>query len=56
MNMLMAMSILRSILLSIGGYFVGTGKLSNDVLQQLVPAIIVIVTAAWGAFDKKDPK
>lgn len=53
---LAAMSVLRSVLITLGGVAVAKGYLTNTGLEQVVGAVIVIVTAAWGAFDKMPKK
>lgn len=53
MNLAMLLSLLRSVLLSLGGYLVGKGYFDTDTMNQIVAAIVAVV-AAWGAYDKKD--
>lgn len=52
MNAAVVGTIARSILLTLGGVFVGKGYLDNDTLQQVVSAVIVLATAAWGVVEK----
>lgn len=52
MNQAMIFSIVRSVLIAVGGVFVAKGYIDNDTLQQVVSAIVVVASAAWGAFEK----
>lgn len=51
---LMLSSVVRSVFLSLGGYFVAKGWTTNDVVQQVVPALVIAITALWGALEKKN--
>lgn len=54
---LAGLSVLRSVLIAVGGIAVAKGYISNTGLEQVVGALIVVITAAWGAADKlKGPK
>lgn len=46
------MSIVRSALIAAGGYAVAKGWIGQGNLEQIVGAIIVLLTATWGAVDK----
>jgi hypothetical protein len=46
------LSVLRSILIAVGAYAVGKGWLTESVVAEAVPALIVVLTAAWGAVEK----
>ena len=46
------LSVVRSILIAAGGWAVGKGYISEPGLQELVGAVMVIASAAWGAIDK----
>lgn len=46
------LSVLRSTLIAAGGFAVTKGWISADMLTQIVGAILVVATAAWGAVDK----
>jgi hypothetical protein len=45
------LSAVRSTLIALGAYAVGKGWIGQGVIDQLVPAVLVIVTAAWGAVN-----
>jgi hypothetical protein len=50
------LSALRSVLIALGAYAVGKGLIGQGVVDQIVPAVIVLATATWGVLDKKQPK
>lgn len=51
------LSALRSTFIAVGAYAAGKGWLPQGVVDQVVPALIVLATAAWGVADKlKGPK
>lgn len=52
MNQAMVLSLVRSVLIGLGGWFVAKGYIDNDTLTQVVSAIVVVASAAWGAVDK----
>ena len=56
MNAAVVGTIARSILLSLGGFFVAKGYLDNETLQQVVSAVVVLFTAGWGVVDKLGKK
>jgi hypothetical protein len=45
------LSAVRSAFIALGAYAAGKGWIGQGVVDQLVPAVVVIVTAAWGAVD-----
>lgn len=49
---LAVMSAVRSILIAVGGVAVARGYITDDVLTQVVGAVITITSAAWGVVDK----
>ena len=52
MNAAIVGTIARSVLLSFGGFFVAKGYVDNETLQQVVSAVVVLFTAAWGVVEK----
>ena len=56
MNAAVIATIARSVLIALGSVFVTKGYLDNDTLQQIVSALVVLITAGWGVFDKLGKK
>jgi hypothetical protein len=52
MNMQVALSALRQVLIFVGGILVGKGLIDQAMLETLVPAIITIVASGWGLYAK----
>lgn len=52
MNAAVIGTLARSVLIALGGIFVTKGYIDNDTLQQIVSAIVVLITAAWGVVEK----
>jgi membrane protein DedA with SNARE-associated domain len=52
MNAAIVGTLARSVLLTLGGYFVAKGYLDNDTLTQIVSAVVTLATAAWGVVEK----
>jgi len=46
------LSALRSILIVIGGTFTARGIMSSEMVDQIVGAMMVILPAAWGIWQK----
>lgn len=49
-------TLVRSTLIALGSFFVTKGYIDSDTLQQIVSAIVVLVSAGWGVFDKLGKK
>lgn len=47
-----AYSAVRSVLIALGAYAAGKGWIGQGVIDQLVPAVLVIASAAWGVVAK----
>lgn len=47
-----ALSVLRSVLIALGAFFVSKGFLTSEGLDQLVGAILLIVPVGWGIWQK----
>jgi hypothetical protein len=56
MNTAIVATIARSVLIAAGGWFVSKGYFDNDTLQQVVSALVVLITAGWGVVDKMGKK
>lgn len=46
------LSLLRHALTFVGGYYVGKGIISNDILQDLIVTVPAAIGAIWGAVDE----
>lgn len=56
MNAAIVGTVVRSVLIALGGVFVTKGYIDNDTLQQVVSALVVLITAGWGVVDKLGKK
>jgi hypothetical protein len=56
LNQAAILSAVRSLLLVAGGYAVGEGVISEPAMQEVVGAILILVTAAWGYVEKLPKK
>lgn len=45
-------SLIRSILLAVGGFFVGKGIIDASTMTTIVSALVTLGMAAWGIFTK----
>ena len=52
MNLQVALSALRQVLIFIGGILVGKGLIDASVIETLVPAIVTVVASVWGLVAK----
>lgn len=43
-----AQTSLRAALIALGGWLVGRGYISNDLLQAIVPIALIVGPAVWG--------
>ena len=47
-------SIVRQILLAVGGFFVGSGWVDNETMLQIAGALSVIVASVWALWTRTD--
>jgi hypothetical protein len=52
MNKLATFSLIRSVLIAGGTWAVSTGQLGQDLMEQIIPAVLAILAAAWGVGEK----
>ena len=52
MNSEQISSLVRSILLAVGGFFVGKGIIDASTMTTIVSALVTLGMAAWGIFTK----
>ena len=45
-------SAVRSVLIALGAYAVGKGWIGQGVVDQVVPALLILLGAGWGVVDK----
>ena len=45
--------VVRAVLAAASGYFVGVGAIDNDTAVQLSSAVVLLATAAWSIFAKR---
>lgn len=53
MNAAVIGTIVRSLLITLGGIGVTKGYYDNDTLTQVAGALTTVITAAWGVWEKK---
>jgi hypothetical protein len=54
MNSEQISSLIRSILLAVGGFFVGKGIVDTSTMETIVSALVTLGMASWGIFAKTD--
>jgi len=54
MNMEQIASIVRQILLAVGGFIVGKGWVDNETMIQIAGAISVLIGSAWALWSRTD--
>jgi len=52
MNLQVALSALRQVLIFVGGILVGKGLIDASIIDTLVPAIVTVVASVWGLVAK----
>lgn len=47
------MGVVRHILTAGGGYFVGQGLLTGDMLVEVVAGVVTLIGVVWSVWDKR---